>query len=88
LAGIFGLDIFCISLFEPTLTESDLNRLFNNLTHRCIILLEDIDTAGLVRDKKSDKNEGSNKDNAKFNMNDFAKAITTVNSKDQQDEIK
>ncbi|KAF2140370.1 uncharacterized protein K452DRAFT_54871 [Aplosporella prunicola CBS 121167] len=54
LAGIFGLDIFVISLLEPTLTESDLNRLFNNLPRRCIVLLEDIDTAGLLRDEKSD----------------------------------
>ena len=51
LAGIFGLEIHVISLLEPTLTEADLNTLFNNLPRRCIVLLEDIDTAGLVRNK-------------------------------------
>lgn len=54
LAGIFGLDIYCISLQEPTLTESDLMQLFNSLQRRCIVLLEDIDAVGLIRDGQSD----------------------------------
>ncbi|MCJ1364043.1 hypothetical protein MMC16_003152 [Acarospora aff. strigata] len=47
--GIFGLDIYCISLLEPTLTEEDLGLLFSNLPRRCVVLLEDIDSAGLNR---------------------------------------
>ena len=50
LAGIFGLHIYCISLSEVGLTEADLNKLFTELPRRCIVLLEDIDTAGLRRD--------------------------------------
>jgi chaperone BCS1 len=53
LAGIFGLEIYVISLQEPTLTEGDLMQLFNALPRRCIVLLEDVDAAGLIRDKKS-----------------------------------
>ncbi|KAI2609282.1 BCS1 N terminal-domain-containing protein [Hypoxylon sp. NC1633] len=49
LAGIFGLDIHVISLLEPSLTEEDLSSLFASLPRRCIVLLEDIDTAGLRR---------------------------------------
>ena len=49
LAGVFGLDIYVISLLEPTLTEEDLSALFNSLPRRCVVLLEDIDTAGLSR---------------------------------------
>lgn len=49
LAGIFGLDIYCISLNEVGLTESDLAQLFSNLPRRCVVLLEDIDSAGLRR---------------------------------------
>jgi chaperone BCS1 len=49
LAGIFGLDIYCISLMEVGLTESALNKLFTCLPRRCIVLLEDIDSAGLRR---------------------------------------
>ncbi|KAH8888706.1 hypothetical protein GQ53DRAFT_229045 [Thozetella sp. PMI_491] len=49
LAGVFGLDIYVISLLEPSLTEEDLSSLFNTLPRRCVVLLEDIDTAGLAR---------------------------------------
>ena len=48
-AGVFGLEIYCISLVEPTLTEEDLGILFANLPRRCVVLLEDIDSAGLVK---------------------------------------
>ena len=57
LAGIFGLEIYVISLQEPTLTEGDLMQLFNGLPRRCIVLLEDVDAAGLIRDGKSDAAE-------------------------------
>jgi chaperone BCS1 len=53
IAGLFGLDIYCISLLEPTLTEEDLGLLFNNLPSRCVVLLEDIDSAGLIRSNES-----------------------------------
>jgi mitochondrial chaperone BCS1 len=49
LAGVFGLDIYVISLLDPSLTEEDLSALFNSLPRRCVVLLEDIDTAGLAR---------------------------------------
>lgn len=55
LAGIFGLEIYAISLQEPTMTEGDLMQLFNGLPRRCIVLLEDVDAAGLIRDGSSDK---------------------------------
>lgn len=58
IAGVFGLSIFCVSLMEPTLTEGDLAHLFNMLPPRCVVLLEDIDTAGLSR-KRAKKNESS-----------------------------
>ncbi|QSZ32893.1 hypothetical protein DSL72_002474 [Monilinia vaccinii-corymbosi] len=55
LAGVFGLDIYVVSLLEPTLTEEELGNLFTNLPPRCIVLLEDIDTAGLTRVEKDDE---------------------------------
>lgn len=58
IAGFFGLDIYCISLLEPTLTEEDLGLLFNSLPRRCVVLLEDIDSAGLAR-KAEDAGEGT-----------------------------
>ncbi|KAF2246200.1 P-loop containing nucleoside triphosphate hydrolase protein [Trematosphaeria pertusa] len=66
LAGIFGLDIYCISLMEVGLTESDLNKLFTTLPRRCIVLLEDIDSAGLRRSEDpptpSDSSDTSSSD--------------------------
>ena len=36
---------------DPKLTETSLNRLLANLPSRCVLLLEDIDAAGLGRDE-------------------------------------
>ncbi|KAH8800860.1 BCS1 N terminal-domain-containing protein [Xylogone sp. PMI_703] len=57
LAGIFGLVIHVVSLLEPTLTEEELGMLFTNLPARSIILLEDIDTAGLERRQETEEDE-------------------------------
>ncbi|KAJ4347749.1 hypothetical protein N0V95_005151 [Ascochyta clinopodiicola] len=57
LAGIFGLHIYCVSLSEVGLTEADLNKLFSELPRRCIVLLEDIDSAGLRRDDEAPSSE-------------------------------
>lgn len=64
LAGLFGLNVHVISLLEPTLTETDLVMLFNNLPKRCIVLLEDIDTAGLVRADNDNDEAEPNQPNA------------------------
>jgi mitochondrial chaperone BCS1 len=42
---------------EPTLTEEELGMLFTNLPARCIVLLEDIDTAGLIRNEPEKEEE-------------------------------
>ena len=57
LAGVFGLDIYCLSLSEATLTEEDLITLFNSLPRRCVVLLEDIDSAGVLRKKTGDEED-------------------------------
>ena len=57
IAGLFGLKIYCISLSEPSLTEDDLAILFNELPRRCVVLLEDIDTAGLEQRDESTPND-------------------------------
>jgi chaperone BCS1 len=48
IAGFFGLDVYCVSLAEPTITEEDLVSLFDELPVQCLVLLEDVDSAGLV----------------------------------------
>ena len=49
LAGIFGLNIYCLSLNDGV-SESELSTLFNSLPSRCFLLLEDIDAAGIRRE--------------------------------------
>jgi chaperone BCS1 len=48
-AGLFGLSIYCLLLSELGLSETHLASLFRSLPDRCIVLLEDIDSAGLRR---------------------------------------
>ncbi|KAL2118400.1 hypothetical protein VTJ04DRAFT_8060 [Mycothermus thermophilus] len=64
LAGVFGLDIYVISLLDPTLTEEDLLSLFNNLPRRCIVLLEDIDSAGLKRPEEPPEPKAAKSDSS------------------------
>ncbi|MCJ1250084.1 hypothetical protein MMC30_007310 [Trapelia coarctata] len=49
LAGVFGLDVYCVSLQEPSITEEALFVLFDELPRQCLLLLEDIDSAGLAK---------------------------------------
>lgn len=57
LAGVFGLDIYVMSLLDPSLTEQDVMSLFSFLPTRCIVLLEDIDTAGVARSPDANEEE-------------------------------
>ncbi|KAL7795324.1 BCS1 N terminal domain-containing protein [Trichoderma ceciliae] len=59
LAGVFGIDIYVISLQDAGVNEEDLATLFTKLPRRCIVLLEDIDTAGLRRDLSSESEDKS-----------------------------
>lgn len=55
IAGVFGLDVYCVSLAESSITEEDLVMLFDELPDQCLVLLEDVDSAGLVvRDSNID----------------------------------
>lgn len=83
LAGLFGLDVFALSLQEPTLTEGDLMLLFNGLPRRCVVLLEDVDAAGLVlREGKGEENGNGRKKKRKDVGNDSKKKDEAAGSKD------
>lgn len=78
LAGVFGLDIFVISLLEPTLTEEDMLALFNSLPRRCVVLLEDIDTAGLARTNEEKEGEEERLEVQHVNDSSAVKTTTTT----------
>lgn len=48
LAGFFKMRIYMVSLSSVTANEENLASLFAELPRRCVVLLEDIDTAGLT----------------------------------------
>ncbi|POR37340.1 Putative mitochondrial chaperone BCS1-B [Tolypocladium paradoxum] len=48
LAGYFRMKIYIVSLSSASATEENITTLFNELPMRCIVLLEDIDSAGLT----------------------------------------
>ncbi|KAJ6788298.1 hypothetical protein PWT90_10448 [Aphanocladium album] len=62
LAGYFRMKIYIVSLSSLTATEENLASLFADLPTNCIVLLEDIDTAGLsqTREKKEDDDSSDN----------------------------
>ena len=79
IAGVFGLDIYCISLVEPSLTEEDLGLMFTSLPRRCVVLLEDIDSAGLSKRQEPENDTKTNVDDAaaKFGA-EITKALQTA----------
>ncbi|TGO53121.1 hypothetical protein BOTNAR_0304g00150 [Botryotinia narcissicola] len=80
LAGVFGLNIYVVSLLEPTLTEEELGNLFTNLPPRCIVLLEDIDTAGLTR-VNEDKVESSDESSSESSSSEDEDEVVTKKSR-------
>ena len=71
LAGYFNLDLYILSLNNPGISDHRLDALFDDLPQRCILLLEDVDSAGLEREKtKEELNKLSRKER------DFAHQIS------------
>ena len=60
LAGFFKMRIYIVSLSSPTANEENLASLFAELPRRCVVLLEDIDTAGLTHTREGDKPNNPN----------------------------
>ncbi|KAI1177972.1 BCS1 N terminal-domain-containing protein [Nemania sp. FL0916] len=52
LAGFFKMRIYIVSLSAVTATEEVLGNLFTELPRQCVVLLEDIDTAGLTHTRE------------------------------------
>ena len=65
LAGHFNVNIYIVSLNGVAATEETLAQLFNDLPRKCIVLLEDIDTAGLTHTRESDGDSKASKNKDK-----------------------
>ncbi|KAL2866484.1 BCS1 and AAA domain-containing protein [Aspergillus lucknowensis] len=47
-SGLLGLELYLLNLSSKTLDEDELMALFQELPRRCIVLLEDVDCAGMA----------------------------------------
>jgi len=67
LAGYWRLRIYIVSLNSVDATEENLADLFSKLPRRCVVLLEDIDTAGLThtREETAGSSDESSEDDDK-----------------------
>lgn len=88
LAGVFGIDIYVISLQDVNVTEEDLATLFTRLPRRCIVLLEDIDTAGLSRDTDDTETEDADDADDDDDQAPLTNGVQKVDGKAKQDKDK
>ncbi|KAI9726089.1 MAG: hypothetical protein M1828_002097 [Chrysothrix sp. TS-e1954] len=73
LAGIFGLSIYAVSLQEGNTSEDELCSMLSILPLRALVLIEDVDAAGLVRDSAPQPEEETSSDDSKDKKGDASK---------------
>ena len=61
LAGHFNLDVYILSMSDQSMSDQLLELLFANLPDKCIVLLEDVDSAGLNRETGTAERERKRK---------------------------
>ncbi|KXX76840.1 putative mitochondrial chaperone BCS1-B [Madurella mycetomatis] len=66
LAGFFKMRIYIVSLSSVSATEENLATLFAELPRRCVVLLEDIDTAGLTHTRENGSQANGSNDNSGY----------------------
>jgi chaperone BCS1 len=61
MAGFFSLPVFMFSLSDSELNDNQLADLFTAIPSRCVLLLEDVDSAGLSRESMTVNADGTKK---------------------------
>jgi mitochondrial chaperone BCS1 len=54
IAGYFGVNIYSISLNDPSLTDEDLSYICSNIPRYCVLLLEDLDSTDIRQGNSDD----------------------------------
>ncbi|KAL4786264.1 BCS1 N terminal-domain-containing protein [Aspergillus varians] len=57
-SGVLGLELYLLNLSSKNLDEDELMALFQELPRRCIVLLEDVDCAGMSQKRSADSPAG------------------------------
>ncbi|PQE23524.1 mitochondrial chaperone bcs1 protein [Rutstroemia sp. NJR-2017a BVV2] len=78
IAGYFKLKIYIVSLNSSSTTEDTLTSLFAELPKQCVVLLEDIDTAGLTHTRDDDIDFGGDDDNDEAPSSPLTAATKTL----------
>lgn len=63
-SGLLGLTLYLLNLNSKSLDEDGLMSLFADLPRRCIVLLEDVDSAGITNKRAEDDDSKDNKNNS------------------------
>jgi chaperone BCS1 len=63
-AGQFGPNVYALSLLDKGLTDTELGKLFLTLKPKSLVLLEDIDSAGIGREYTKQADELNNENNS------------------------
>ncbi|KAL4996746.1 BCS1 N terminal-domain-containing protein [Aspergillus recurvatus] len=63
-AGLLGLELYLLNLSSKSLDEDELMALFTELPTRCIVLLEDVDCAGMSQKRTSGSSSNDDSDNS------------------------
>ncbi|KAG5296543.1 mitochondrial chaperone ATPase BCS1 [Histoplasma ohiense] len=83
LAGKFGLDIYTLSLTGQNMSDDELQWLCSHLPRRCILLIEDIDSAGINREEtRALQQEDGARQNNQVSLSGLLNAIDGVSSSD------
>ncbi|KAJ5153688.1 ATPase AAA-type core [Penicillium coprophilum] len=61
-AGLLGLKLYVLDLNSTALNEESLSSLFSELPRRCIVLLEDVDSAGITKTRVAPSTSTSTSD--------------------------
>ena len=80
IAGMFKVDVYCISLNDSGLTDGELLHLFFSLPRHCVLLLEDINSANIHQRNVNGNDSHEKKNNQGISLSGLLNAIDGVAS--------
>ncbi|OOF91524.1 hypothetical protein ASPCADRAFT_210895 [Aspergillus carbonarius ITEM 5010] len=80
-SGLLGLPLYLLNLSSKSLDEDDLMSLFQELPRRCIVLLEDVDCAGITSKRAANNSDDSKNNDNKATPNNNNNATTGTDAK-------
>lgn len=82
LAGLFGLELFILNIGSHKGGSRTLESLFAKLPSKCVVLLEDIDSAGLKREKMRSQAPSRGDDDDTITLSDVLNIIDGISSRE------